>query len=139
MIYLASPYTHKSEKVMEARFKITEFVTAFYLKQFQPVFSPIVHCHEIARLYKLPTDFKYWQQMNRAWIKKSDMMRLLQFPEWKRSIGVDGEVKIAKEYDLLVELIAWKEILDTVRIFPKSEKLRDCADLLEKASRDSFD
>lgn len=110
MIYIASPYTHIQDDVMEARFKLNEAVTAFWMRQGLPVFSPIVHCRQIALLHELPHDFAYWKRMNCAWIDAAKAVWVLQFPNWKLSVGVAGEIAHAEETGKDVLCFTWEEI-----------------------------
>ncbi|MCP5014648.1 MAG: DUF1937 family protein, partial [Ketobacter sp.] len=48
MIYLAQPYTDPNPDVREHRFNLGERYTAELLQNGQWVYSPIVHCHELA-------------------------------------------------------------------------------------------
>ena len=62
-VYLASPYTHKKREVMMDRHHAASVATAQLLLKGAVVFSPIVHCHEIALEHQLPTDFAFWQNL----------------------------------------------------------------------------
>lgn len=131
MIYIASPYTHLRDDVMDARFKLAEACTAFWMRQGLPVFSPIVHCRVIAINYELPHDFDYWQRMNFAWINASRNMWVLQFPNWKLSKGVSGEITHAEQIPIDVTGFTWEEIKN-IAITPVWNKdVKEAITLLE--------
>lgn len=105
MIYLASPYSHTDPLIMKTRFLLAEQVTAELLKTRQWVYSPIVHCHEIAIKYNLSTDFSYWQYYNRDMIRRCDAFYILSIPGWKTSKGVRGEFDFALQCGMFPSLI----------------------------------
>lgn len=96
MIYLASPYSHKDPLIMKTRFFLAEQVTASLLDSGRYVYSPIVHCHEIAWKYSLRTDFDFWQGYNRDMIRRCDTLMILDIVGWKESKGVRGEYEFAQ-------------------------------------------
>lgn len=95
MIYLASPYSHPDPLIMKTRFLLAEQETAHYMKQGLVIFSPIVHCHEIACKYTLPTDFAFWQNYCIAMLRRADTLWVLRIEGWKESKGVTHEIEVA--------------------------------------------
>ena len=77
MIYLASPYTHKDEMVRQTRYRAALRATAYLLTEGKHVFSPIVHCHMVARAYELPGEFFFWQAYNENMIARCDRLTVL--------------------------------------------------------------
>lgn len=100
MIYLASPYSHEDALIMKTRFLLAEQVTAFLMQKGEHVYSPIVHCHEIAQKYIMPTDFDYWRSYNFSMIRRCDAFAILTIDGWDRSKGVTGEGDFARECGL---------------------------------------
>lgn len=100
MIYLASPYSHKDPAVMEERYLAAMDCTAWLLKQKLWVYSPIVHCHEIAKQHSLPTDFEFWKEYNKHMLGLASLLYVLAIPGWTKSIGVAGEMARAREIHL---------------------------------------
>jgi len=94
--YIASPYTHKEASVREKRFKEAMKFTAALMKLEIPCYSPIVHCHELANTYELPTTFDYWIKMNHAMIDVSLGVVVLKLDGWDTSKGVADEIEYAK-------------------------------------------
>lgn len=110
MIYLAQPYTHKRSDVVHARFKIGEFMTWHYMKAGEHIFSPIVMCHKISKLYEMPTDFAFWMEYDYDIIRSSKEVRVLQLPNWQDSVGVAAEIKFALENNIPITYVSWDEI-----------------------------
>lgn len=100
MIYLASPYTSSDPLIVRTRFLIVEQVTAILMEKGNYIYSPIVHCHELAAKYTLPTDFEYWKGYNIDMIRRADQFAVLTIPGWKESKGVQGELEFARSADL---------------------------------------
>jgi hypothetical protein len=131
MIYVASPYTHLRDDVMDARFKMAEACTAFWMRQGLPAFSPIVHCRVIAINYGLPHDFVYWQRINFAWINACKSMWVLQLPNWAMSKGVNGEISHAEATLKDVSFFTWDEI-KSISLTPLWNKdIQESIELLE--------
>jgi hypothetical protein len=94
-VYLASPYSSPNLQVIQSRFDAAEKATAFLLKQSIWAYSPIVHCHVLARKYNLPTDTKYWREYNYAMVSGAKALLVLKLPGWQDSVGVADEVAYA--------------------------------------------
>lgn len=91
MIYLASPYSGTPE-VMQQRYEATRAVTADTLKDGEFVYSPIVHCHDLALHHDIPKDFAFWSKYNFHMLDLADQLWVLMLPGWKESRGVTAEV-----------------------------------------------
>lgn len=95
MIYLASPYSHKDPLIVKTRFLLVEQCTAALIKQGHLVWSPIVHCHEMASRHGMPTDAEFWKLYNFDFIRRADGLFLLTIDGWKESKGVKMELDLA--------------------------------------------
>lgn len=97
MIYLASPHAHPEATIRHDRFYAAMRATAIILKRGEFVYSPIVHCHEMAILHNMETmDFKYWQAFDEHMIGLSDEIQVLCIDGWRESRGVQSEIKFAE-------------------------------------------
>lgn len=105
MIYLASPYSHPDPLVMKTRFLLAEQVTALLLQRQEWVYSPIVHCHELAQKHTLPTSFDYWQRYNIDMLRRCDDFYILNISGWRESKGVTGELTVAQMLNMPISLI----------------------------------
>lgn len=106
MLYLASPYSHKDPLIMKTRFLLVEQCTAYILQRRDHVYSPIVHCHEIAAKFSLPTDFDFWQAYNRDMLRRCTEFAILDIDGWKESKGVRGEFDFAQLCEMPTKLIS---------------------------------
>lgn len=100
MIYLASPYSDPDPLIMRTRFLLAEQCTAALLSQRQSVYSPIVHCHEIAQRYALPTDFAFWKSYNFDMLRRADSFGVLRIRGWNTSVGLTAELELASTIGL---------------------------------------
>ena len=105
MIYLASPYSDPDPEVLEMRFDVICRIAAKAMQKGQHVFSPIAHCHPIAKVGKLPTDFQFWNGYDRWFITHCQELHVVQLPGWERSIGVRSEILIAEELGVPVRYV----------------------------------
>jgi Domain of unknown function (DUF1937) len=93
--FLASPYSHPDYAVMEQRYKSALYAVEWFYRHDQTVFSPIVHCHELAKLYSLPSDAKFWWKHNRAMLISAAQLFILTIDGWDTSAGIQREVGLA--------------------------------------------
>lgn len=95
--YLASPYSHDNPLMMEARYFAVRAYTASLLAQRIWVYSPIVHCHELATRHNLPKDAAFWREYNEAMLETADQLIVLQLAGWEESKGVSHERVFAEK------------------------------------------
>lgn len=101
-IYLASPYSDKSYLVRHQRYIHVSEVTAQLLRQGLHVYSPIVHCHEIAKRFSLPKDFSFWEAYNYAMLEQAASLYILELEGWEKSRGVRGEIQFARKHNISI-------------------------------------
>lgn len=95
LIYLASPYSHPSPAVREARFLAARAMTIFALRQGHAVFSPIVYGKDMET--QLGTDHLSWKPLNDAMLEASARMWVLRLYGWEKSKGVTYEIALAEK------------------------------------------
>ncbi len=96
MIYLASPYSHKNEKVMEHRFLAVCRKASQLMREGKIVFSPIAHTHPIAQ-FGLPKGWEYWREFDKFFLSVSEELYVYKLEGWQISTGVTGEIFLAKD------------------------------------------
>jgi hypothetical protein len=97
VIYLASPYSHEDPKVVKKRYEMVLAKTAELIREKKFVYSPIVHCHEMAKVHKLPTDFVFWREYNLDMIAIAESLYVYRLAGWQNSVGVIYEIDWATE------------------------------------------
>ena len=95
MIYLASPYSSPDPLLRKTRYLLAAELTATMLSQGLHVYSPIVHCHDLAERFNLPSDFEFWKKYNFDMLRRADFLTVYQLPGWLESKGVSAEVQMA--------------------------------------------
>lgn len=101
VIYLASPYSHKNERIQDARFCAAKEATWLLMKNGLMVYSPIVHGHTVAHLQTncepLVWTHQQWLDLDLEIVKRFDEVWVLCLPGWEKSKGVQMELDFAKE------------------------------------------
>ena len=103
--YIASPYTSDNPLVREERYIYTGFYVAQCLIKREFVFSPIVHCHQLAKTYNMPTEFDFWREYNFSMLAAAGRPRVLRLDQWNVSRGVETEIAFATERSIPVVYI----------------------------------
>lgn len=111
MIYLASPYSHPDPGEVTLRVNQTMKCLAELLREGKFVWSPIVHCHELAMRHDLPKDAKYWELFSIDFLRRADGLYILTLPGWKESKGVQAEIAFAGTIFLPITLLLPEDYL----------------------------
>ena len=91
--YLACPYAHDNESVMQERFeKVTDVLTGLIQKG-DVVFSPITHNHHTT---VGGTWESHWMNFDSTFLRASTRLVVLQLDGWRESLGVNAEIEEAK-------------------------------------------
>jgi len=104
-VYLASPYSHPDPFVREDRYLRAAQATTHLLKKGEWVYSPIVHCHELAKIADLPKDFTFWQNYNMAMLIRADKLLILRIEGYDQSVGIAAELSFATLKKIPVEYL----------------------------------
>ena len=97
MLYLASPYTHPTEEMMQLRYEQALFVSSELLKKGVTVYSPIFHFHPMAQKFFMPRGYSFWMKHNKAAINVCTALAFLTLDGWRKSTGVKDEVTFSLE------------------------------------------
>lgn len=108
-LYLASPYTDPDDKIREIRYHQAMHAVAHLLKLGHIVFSPIVHCHELAKQHDLPKDISFWWRYNRAMLHNSSSLWILTLDGWRSSKGIKKEAAYAIQRKLPIHYLSLAE------------------------------
>jgi hypothetical protein len=102
LFYLASPYSSPDVTVQERRFVDACRYAGQIMACGVHVFSPIVHCHPIASLTSLPTDWSFWHEYDRLILEACTGVIVLCLDGWEKSVGISEELRLAGEFGLPV-------------------------------------
>ena len=99
LIYLGSPYFHKSQSVMDRRVRLTAHCMAHFRRTAENIviYSPIVQWSRVALENNLSHEFKTWAQHDFFMIRKASVLWALTIPGWKESFGLSQEIEYAKD------------------------------------------
>ena len=98
-MYLASPYSSDSARVVNQRHRDVCKAAGGMINLGKVVFSPIAHSHDIARICGIQGDFATWAKQDAYWIRKLDEFGVLMLPGWDESVGVKAEIQLAVEFN----------------------------------------
>jgi len=106
-IYLASPYTHTEDRVRNIRYNRAMIYVNELIQAGTLVFSPILHTHPVATIFRLPMRAQYWEAFNKSWIDWATDLHVLALVGWEKSLGIDMEVAYAKEKGKSIWMVDW--------------------------------
>lgn len=90
-----TPYSHPDAAIMEQRFVMAqEAVLVLSKKEVNKnclIYSPIAYWHPFAVRFKLPTDYNFWNAVDKAAILSSTAVYLLKAYDWENSKGMQAE------------------------------------------------
>ena len=107
MIYLASPYSGTPEEQQLRYEQIRDWMAPLILERAEPLYSPIVHCHDMTLHNSMPTDAASWHRYNMGMLRISSMMWILMLPGYENSKGVAQEIKDAKQLHIPISYTNW--------------------------------
>lgn len=107
LIYLASPYSHRSKRVEQSRYReINRIAAALHTTYDHAFILPITQSH-ILRKYEdsLGTTFKAWCERDLRFIKACDEVWVVKLKGWDTSVGIKAEIAFAKKLKIKVRYI----------------------------------
>jgi Domain of unknown function (DUF1937) len=104
--YLASPYSHPNPEIMEMRYAEALRCVGWLISHSVWVYSPIVHCHELAKRNTMPTDAEHWRAYDHAMLQEASRLLILTLEGWEDSKGVNDEVTTAHALGILIHFIS---------------------------------
>lgn len=100
--YLASPYTHDDQQVIERRVELAhEYFAEFTLHGIH-IHNATYETHRAARTHRLPTHYQFWLEHNSAFIRPSAGVIVAELDGWDESKGVRSEIQEARDLGLPV-------------------------------------
>lgn len=100
MKYIAAPYASALNK--EERMDIVTRYSALQMKDEQFVICPLTMGHNFARYAKLPEESEWWLEWCLSLLSKCSEMDVLMLPGWKTSVGVQAEIRYAKDNNIKI-------------------------------------
>ena len=126
MMYLAQPYTGTNSEMLE-RYRLGCLTTADLFRRGIPVYAPIVHWHEVARCYSLPTDEQSWRNQNLHMVEQADSFSILALKGWRNSKGIWAEFIASQTvHEMKYNLLTITGDNKVLLIFTTAEIITDC-------------
>lgn len=100
LIYLAAPYSDPDPRIVLARMYAFDAVVADLLREGAsfPI-SPLMN-HSILGRHTIPGNWEFWQHYSRRLLARCDELMIIELPGWDQSVGVQGELELAKSLSL---------------------------------------
>ena len=107
IMYLASIYSldNASPELRKERARIATYVAGQLIKQGHVVFSPLTHNAPLEDQFDLPTSWDFWCQFDATFLLRCDKLMVLTLDGWERSVGIAGEIRLAKIHNIPIEYI----------------------------------
>jgi hypothetical protein len=100
--YLASPYTHHSSLVREARFIAVCKAAAELMRSGKVIFSPIAHSHPIDLHFDAPESGDFWKNQDVHILRHASELIVLKLDGWSESAGIRWEIEMAQALSIPV-------------------------------------
>ena len=94
--YLATPYS-KHPRGRQVAYEQAVSQTHLLLAAGVVVYSPITQNHPIAEMHDMPTQFEFWERFDKTMIHSSAGLIFCKLDGWSESVGVDAEIRFARE------------------------------------------
>ncbi|HEX73160.1 MAG TPA: DUF1937 family protein, partial [Candidatus Hydrogenedentes bacterium] len=88
LTYLAVPYRHMNQEVVEARVRAADTAMARLIREGYLVYSPVSMFHRAAIDNHLPIEAEYWRRQNYEILSTVDVVHVLRLDGWLDSEGV---------------------------------------------------
>jgi hypothetical protein len=108
--YLATPYSHFPGGI-ELAFDETCRLAAQLVRGGYHVYSPIIHCHPIARAGALETDAQTWAAFNETMMSRAAGCLVGLMPSWDVSVGLRAEVEYFRTNSRPVVGLTWPGLI----------------------------
>ncbi len=99
--YLASPFEHENSDVMAARCESVRLITSSLVADGRVIFSPIAYTENS----NLPEPPQGWLTFDLAMLERAEFLLVACMPGFKKSTGVNKEIKFAKEHNIQTETL----------------------------------
>lgn len=104
VVYLASPFSDPNPTIKKERLDNVNKVTAKLMRDEICVFSPLSHNCPLFE-YGVQTSREWWMKFDLAMLSRCNKLMVLRQEGWDKSLGVQEEIKTAKELGIPVEYI----------------------------------
>jgi hypothetical protein len=115
-IYLGSPYSHPDPLVRETRYLQAMQALQTMLACRIWAYSPITHCHELAKIWNMPTDGKFWQEYNFQMLRSSKGLFVLKLEGWAKSEGLREEIAYTTDLNKTITFLSPGDVLHAAYI-----------------------
>jgi hypothetical protein len=110
-LYIASPYSHKDERVRNRRFlEITKIGTKIFQKYGYALFLPITQSVLMSKIGKMHGDWATWKKQDLPALSRCDELWVIKMDGWKESTGVQAEIRFARKHNIPIKYLNPNEV-----------------------------
>lgn len=109
VFYLATPYTHPDIDTKRSRGRKAMKAAVDLLNLGVYVFSPIAYNTPMEE-HDLPSNWEFWEDYDKAFVRRCDAVLVLQMDGWDKSVGVKAEIEYAEMLGMPVFYITEQQI-----------------------------
>lgn len=96
IIYLAAPYKHEKESVIEYRVDQVNKKAAQLMEQGYIIFSSVSHSHPISKYCQVdPCNSDFWLKQDLPFLHVCDELWIYRLQGWDKSVGIQKEIEYA--------------------------------------------
>lgn len=126
LIYLATPYNHRSANVRRERYEAACKTAGLLLSKGVFVYSPIAHTHSIANIVDLPASWEFWKEYDEIMLSRCNELWVIMMDGWLSSVGIAAEIAIARKLNKPIRYWRIADGFPLIEMAPVSmEALRD--------------
>lgn len=114
IIYLASPYSHKSRRIRNQRAAEIRKIMARIINEQDAIipFSPIALTHDLDRLCR---DVRWVEDFDKHLLARFDGMIIVKMPGWDTSVGIKKELNFCLEHRIPYAYATPENIIEVCR------------------------
>lgn len=105
IVYLASPYSHPDESVVNERFDRISLIASILNSKSIVSLSPITYGHTLLSYTKMPSDWEFWRNFCLSFLQHSSELWVIKMEGWNRSPGISEEIEFAIKNSIPVKYI----------------------------------
>lgn len=114
LVYLACPYSAPTAEGRLENFRQANIAASRLMNAGEMILCPVSHSHPIAVEAGLPTNWEFWEKIDRAYLSCCYKMIVMMLPGWGSSKGVAAEIKIAEEFGIPITYLKLTDIKEAV-------------------------
>lgn len=115
LYYLACPYSHNSQEVIEQRMHLFGEMAAKLINQGLTIVSPLTNHLLIQQGHDIAGNWEFWKNFSNQLLSKCECLLVYTLDGYLTSSGVQGEIEIAKQNNIPIVYITLNDDGETIK------------------------